>query len=55
MANITKEDLPKPIEHETDGEDCWCNPSKEYVGDAVIIVHNKVPIIDGPDTGDFLQ
>ncbi len=45
----------KTIEHETDSEDCWCKPRIVYLDDAIIIVHNKVPLVDGPDTETVLQ
>lgn len=50
-----QEKLPdiETIEHETDAEDCWCLPRKLYLDDAIIVVHNKVPLIDGPDTEDI--
>ena len=42
------------IQHDTDSEDCWCKPEILYIDDAILVVHNKVPLIDGPDTEDIV-
>ena len=54
MAPKMTEESPNIMEHETDGEDCWCNPIKEYIENGILIVHNKVPLIDDPDTEDVI-
>lgn len=39
-------------DHDTDGHDCWCNPSIEHVEGDQIIVHNSADGREKFETGE---